>query len=200
MAELIGVFGGTFDPPHLGHLILAEEARAALNLERVLWAVTAVPPHKPDRPITPLEQRLVMVRLAIGINTTFEISRADIDRAPPHFAHGTLSWLREKHPDWAFCYIIGGDSLQDLPEWDQPELLLDMCETIAVMLRPGAEVEFDPLFRRFPELEAKLHILDIPLIDISGHVIRERVRSGGAFRYFIPEAVYTYIEKHNLYR
>jgi nicotinate-nucleotide adenylyltransferase len=200
MAELTGVFGGTFDPPHLGHLILAEEARAALNLERVLWVVTGVPPHKPDRPISPLEQRLVMVRLAIGLNTTFEISRADIDRDPPHFAHGTLSWLQDKNPDTNFCYILGSDSLLDLPEWDQPERLIDLSECIAVMLRPGADVDFDPLFRRFPGLEAKLRILDVPLFDVSGQVIRERVRSGGAFRYFIPEPVYTYIEKHELYR
>lgn len=200
MADLIGVLGGTFDPPHLAHLILAEEARAELGLKRVLWVVTGVPPHKPGRPISPLDQRMAMVELAIGGNLNFQASRADIDRDPPHYAHGTLAWLKERNPGAEFAYLMGSDSLLDLQEWNQPELFIERCTKIVVMQRPGALLETGTQYARFPLLEDRLTLLNVPQIEISGRVIRERVRTKGAFRYFVTGAVHTYIEKHQLYR
>ena len=200
MADLIGVFGGTFNPPHLGHLILAEEARAELKLEKILWVVTEVPPHKPDWPILSLDQRLAMVEVAIGGNPHFQISRADIDRNPPYYAHGTLAWLKERSPGAKFAYLMGGDSLLDLPKWNQPQLLVERSEHVVVMRRPGAEYDLDRLYEQIPALRQKLMLLEVPQIEISGHVIRKRIRSGGAYRYFLPESVYIYIEKNRLYR
>jgi nicotinate-nucleotide adenylyltransferase len=200
MANLIGVFGGTFDPPHIGHLILAEQARVELDLAKVLWVVTGVPPHKPNRPISPLNQRLAMVELAIGGNSGFQVSKADIDRDPPHFAHGTLAWLQERSPGTAFAYLMGSDSLFELPQWNEPDLLLERVEQLVVMRRPGAEIETSSLTDRFPALAEKLIFLHVPQIEISGQVIRENVRTAGPFRYFVPGVVYTYIEKHELYR
>jgi nicotinate-nucleotide adenylyltransferase len=200
MADLIGVFGGTFDPPHIGHLILAEQARVELELSKVLWVVTGVPPHKPDRPISPLNQRLAMVELAIGGNPGFQVSRADIEREPPHYAHGTLAWLQERHPGDTFAYLMGSDSLVELPAWNDPDLLLERVERLVVMRRPGADIETSSLMERFPTLADKLVFLKVPQIEISGKVIRENVRTAGPFRYFVPGVVHTYIEKHELYR
>jgi len=200
MADLIGVFGGTFDPPHLAHLILAEEARLGLGLSKVLWVVTSVPPHKPDQPISPLAQRLAMVEIATADNPGFSVSRADIDREPPYYAHGTLRWLQERNPSQRFAYIMGGDSLADLPAWDHPGQLLELCEKLVVMRRPGTMLDVDQLFVRFPALESKLVLLDVPLFEISGRVIRERARAGGAYRYFLLPAIHTYLKKHDLYR
>jgi nicotinate-nucleotide adenylyltransferase len=200
MADLIGVFGGTFDPPHVGHLILAEQARAEFRLKKILWVVSGIPPHKPDRNISPLDQRLAMVELAIEGNPDFEICRADIDRDPPYYAHGTLAWLKKRNPDRKYAYLMGGDSLRDLPSWDQPESLIAQCERIIVMQRPNADFDIETVLEQFPALRQRLVLLDVPQIEISGQVIRQRARSGGAYRYFVPEPIYAYIEKHQLYR
>jgi nicotinate-nucleotide adenylyltransferase len=199
MAGLIGVFGGTFDPPHLGHLILAEEGRAVLGLEKVLWVVTESPPHKPDTPRSPLEIRLRMVQAAIAGNAAFEISRADIDRPPPHYAVGTIAWLGERMPGARFAYLIGSDSLRDLPTWHDPAGFLAVCDTLGVMRRPGAEIDLPALESQLPGLLGKLRFFDTPLITISGRDIRDRVRRGAPYRYFVPLAVADIIYEERLY-
>jgi nicotinate-nucleotide adenylyltransferase len=200
MADLIGVFGGTFDPPHLGHLILAEEARSQLGLSRVLWVVSGTPPHKPDKPISDLEHRLSMVALAIEANPAFQISRADIDRPAPYFSHGTLSWLAERHPGAEFFFLMGGDSLRDLPTWNKPSYFIEQADKIVVMLRPHVEVDLTPLIDQFPALNAKLTFLKVPMLEISGEEIRERAHAGRSYRYFTTDDVLDYIESHRLYR
>ena len=117
--ERLGVFGGTFDPPHLGHLILAAEACSKLELERLLWVLTPDPPHKLDRKITPLEHRLAMVTLAIQDTPAFELSRVEIDRPGPHYMVDTLGLLMKAHPSAELVLLIGGDSLSDLPTWQR---------------------------------------------------------------------------------
>ena len=200
MADLIGVFGGTFDPPHLAHLILAEEARMQLGLSRVLWVVSGVPPHKSGWPISDLDHRLAMVELAIGDNPSFQISRADIDRPPPHYSHETLGLLARELPSSRLVFLMGSDSLRDLNTWGDPEALIARTDKIAVYHRPKVELELDAIYQEFPALRNKLEILDIPLVEISGVVIRDRVRTNQSYRYFSTTAVCAYIEKYRLYR
>ena len=113
----VGIFGGTFDPPHVGHLILAEECRTQLRLDRLLWVVTNQPPHKLDQTLSPVEKRVEMVQLSIAGNSHFELSRVDIDRPGPHYAVDTVRLLQEQLPEAELFYLMGGDSLHDLPTW-----------------------------------------------------------------------------------
>src|SRR5512135_1764894 len=150
MQERVGVFGGTFDPPHLGHLILASEARAQLHLDRLLWVLTSVPPHKLGQPITPLDDRLVMLRRALKDDPAFEISRVDIDRPGPHYSTDTMRLLREGNPGAALVFLIGEDSLRDLTTWHEPARLVAECDEIGVMGRPGVETNLTGLEAKIP--------------------------------------------------
>ncbi len=200
MGGLIGVFGGTFDPPHLAHLILADEARHELALQKVLWVVTAVPPHKPGRPITAAEHRVEMIRRLATADPAFELSRADLDRTPPHYALGTMEWLRERLPETGFAYLMGADSLRDLPKWHRPRAFLKACEKLVVMVRTGVKVDLDEIEASVPGVREKVHLLAVPSLEISSEDIRERVRKGRAFRYFLHPVVATYILEQGLYR
>jgi len=200
MAGLIGVFGGTFDPPHLGHLILAEAGRQALGLDRVLWVVTAQPPHKPKEARTPVDTRLALVEAAIAGNPGFQVSRADVDRPPPHYAVGTLEWLRAQQPAAQFAYLMGEDSLRDLPTWHMPQEFVLACDVIGVMERSGAEPDVADLETLLPGLTARVRFFRAPIIDIASHELRRRVHAGESIRYLVPEAVARIIEGQGLYR
>jgi len=200
MAGLIGVFGGTFDPPHLGHLILAEAGRQALGLDRVLWVVTAQPPHKPKEARTPVDTRLALVEAAIAGNPGFQVSRADVDRPPPHYAVGTLEWLRAQQPAAQFAYLMGEDSLRDLPTWHKPQEFVLACDVIGVMERSGAEPDVADLEALLPGLTARVRFFRAPIIDIASHDLRRRVHAGESIRYLVPEAVARLIEGRGLYR
>lgn len=197
---MIGIFGGTFDPPHLAHAVLAAEAFHELGLKRVLWVLTAQPPHKPDRPISPVADRLAMVEIITGDNEHFELSRADLDRDPPHYAVGTIAWLRNRYPGEAFAYLMGSDSLRDLPTWHAPQEFVDACDLIGVMRRKDARVDLDGLEGQLMGVGRKLKIFEVPLLQISGHEIRERVRHDRPYRYFLLPAVAQYVEANRLYR
>ena len=132
----VGIFGGTFDPPHVGHLILAAEARDQLGLDRVLWVVTPDPPHKAGRTITPLLTRLDLVEAAICQDSQFEISRAEIDRPGPHYSVDTVEILARTYPQAELFYLMGGDSLHDLPTWKRPRQFIAALDGIGVMRRP----------------------------------------------------------------
>ncbi|MEX0788646.1 MAG: nicotinate-nucleotide adenylyltransferase [Anaerolineales bacterium] len=199
MAGLIGVFGGTFDPPHLGHLILADEAAAALDLEKVLWVVTGAPPHKPEPPRASVEERLEMVSTAIADAPSFEISRADVDRPPPHYALGTLAWLRERQPSARWAYLMGSDSLVDLPRWHRAQDFLGALELLGVMMRPGQTLDLSALEDVLPGLESKCRVFEAPLVGISARDIRRRIRGGLPFRYLVPPGVPDVILRHHLY-
>jgi nicotinate-nucleotide adenylyltransferase len=197
---VIGVFGGTFDPPHLGHRILADEARHQLGLEKVLWVVTAQPPHKPDGPHSPAEVRAEMVEAAIGGDPHFELSRADMDRPGPHYSVGTIAWLNQEQPARRWAYLMGADSLRDLPLWHEPGELLKMVEVLAVMGRPDAEAHLALLEGRIPGITAKVRWIVAPLVDLSSQEIRRRVGQREPYRYWVPEGVADIIERHGLYR
>jgi nicotinate-nucleotide adenylyltransferase len=200
MPETIGIFGGTFDPPHLGHLILAAEALAQLELTRLLWILTPEPPHKPERAITPLPHRLEMLRRAIEGTPQFELSTIEMQRPGPHYTLETLEKLRIQFPAADFTLLIGGDSLRDLPAWQRPLDVLAACHTIGVMRRPGDSVDLAALERSLPGLGQKVRFVDAPQIEISSSTIRSRIAAGGHYRYYLPARVYEYIEREKLYR
>jgi len=196
----IGLFGGTFDPPHLGHLILASEAQDQLELTRLLWTLTPEPPHKQDHPVTSVEHRLAMVNLAIEDNPFFELSRVELDRPGPHYTLDTVKIVAEQNPDAEVVPIIGGDSLHDLPTWHRPKELLYACHWVGVMRRPGESANLEELEIELPGISSKVHYVDAPLLEIASREIRNRVATGRPFRYYLPPPVYEYIEQHHLYQ
>jgi nicotinate-nucleotide adenylyltransferase len=196
----LGIFGGTFDPPHLGHLILAAEARYQLALDRILWVLTPDPPHKLGKYISPLSQRLGLVRAALADAEHIVLSTVDIDRPAPHYALDTVRAIRTSYPSAALFYIMGGDSFRDLPNWHQPLDFLAATDGVGVMRRPGDDIDIAPLEDRLPGLATKTCFLDAPLLEIASRDIRERIIAGAPFRYYLPDAVYRYIVTHHLYR
>ncbi len=198
MARL-GIFGGTFDPPHIGHLILADEALHQLGLESLLWVLTPIPPHKLLQPITPLNHRLDMLTAAIMGNQDFQLSTVDIDRPGPHYAVDTIRILAENHPDIDWVYLMGGDSLMDLPAWRNPVELVNRVSALGVMVRPGVRIDIDNLEQKIPGLRDKVKWIDTSLVDISASDIRRRAAKGLPFRYFVPLEVYKIITDRGLY-
>ena len=196
----VGVFGGTFDPPHLGHLILAAEALYQLRLDRLLWVLTQDPPHKHGQMIRPWQARFDMVRLATSGDPAFEISRVDIDRPGPHFAVDTMGILSSQLPGVELFYLVGGDSLHDLPTWHQPRQFLQSCAGLGVMRRPGDSINLDALEENLPGVADRVHFIVAPLLEISSSDIRGRIASGLPFRYYLTAAVYQFILETNLYR
>ena len=200
MSPSIGLFGGTFDPPHIGHLILAAEAQSQLGLDRLLWILTPDPPHKRTQAITPLKHRQEMLRLTLSDAPTFELSTIEMDRPGPHFAVDTVNIVASLNPEASLFYIMGGDSLRELPMWHRPEELISGLQAIGVMRRPGDSIDLSTLEEKIPGVSAKIRFVDAPLLEISAHEIRLRIAEGRPYRYFLPAKVYNYIVKHDLYR
>ena len=196
----LGIFGGTFDPPHIGHLILAAEAQHQLDLDRLLWVLTPAPPHKRERPISPLRQRIDMLQAAIADNPIFELSNVDIDRPPPHYAADTINMLEKSCPGAELIYVMGGDSLANLPLWRKPLELVAGCQTLGVMCRPGAKIDLADLEAQIPGITPKVCFIEAPLLDIAASQIRRRIREGRPFRYFLLPPVYNIIQQRRLYR
>jgi nicotinate-nucleotide adenylyltransferase len=195
----VGLFGGTFDPPHLGHGILAAEAFEQLRLTRLLWVLTPVPPHKIGPAITPVEHRLAMVQRALQPFPEFELSRLELDRPPPHYAVDTVKAALERYPGAQVIYLLGGDSLHDLPRWHAPSDFVAACGGIGVMRRPGDSIDLSALEAALPGLRAKVAFVDTPLLEISSHEIRQRAAAGRSFRQYLLPSVYEYIAGHHLY-
>jgi nicotinate-nucleotide adenylyltransferase len=199
-SQLIGIFGGTFDPPHIGHLILAEEALFQLGLSQVKWVITPNPPHKKFRQITDVHTRIQLVQASIRSNPVFTISTVDLDRPPPHFAVDTLHLLADEYPGARLVYLIGGDSLHDLPQWYTPDKLLEACHSLGVMRRPGDRVNLEALFRELPSLKHKLLWITTPGLEVSASSIRQKIARNEAFRYYLHPEVYLLIQSMKLYR
>jgi len=195
----VGIFGGTFDPPHIGHLILAAEARQQLDLDFVYFVLAADPPHKQDRKITPLDHRLQMLELALTGQDYFKISRVEIDRPGPHFALDSIKQFQEELPENDLISLIGGDSLRDLPTWNQPGELVARVNRIGVMRRPFTDLDLSSLTKKKHELEKKLEFINTPLLEISSREIRKKVKAGAHYRNYLPVDVYSYILTNQLY-
>lgn len=194
----LGVFGGTFDPPHVGHLILAQVALNALGLERVLFVPAAQPPHKQGQNVTAPLHRFAMLQRAIAGNPHFEISRVDMDRQGPHYTSDMLSILRAQHRGYDLFFLMGADSLSDLMTWRAPEWIIAQA-TLAVMRRPGASVNLDVLEARLPGVRERVVLVDAPLIEIAASALRQTIRNGHSIRYQVPDAVLEYITQQRLY-
>jgi nicotinate-nucleotide adenylyltransferase len=196
----LGILGGTFDPVHNGHLVAATEAWYQLGLGKVLIVPAGSPPHKPGRPISPAHHRLRMLELAVAGRSQFEISHVDLDRPGPCYTVDTLELLRaERGPNSRFFFIVGADSLVELATWYRPKRLIHLCE-LAVVLRPGTEVDLSQLEKQLPGLSARVHWVHMPLLEISSSDLRRRVRGGRTISYLLPRDVELYIHEQNLYR
>ena len=194
----LGVLGGTFDPVHLGHLILAEVAREQLGLERVLFVPAGQPWRKGERTVATAEQRVAMLRLAMAGNASFELSTVELERPGPSYTVDTLQWLHEQRPGAELLFLLGADALVDLPHWHQPQRIQELA-TLAVARRSG-EPQTDLESEGHADRTGYLVPLDMPFVEISASEIRERVRSGRSIRYLVPDAVEAYIREQGLYR
>lgn len=196
----IGILGGTFDPIHYGHLILAEEAWACLELERVLFVPAREPPHKLLHPGSPAADRLEMVRLSIASNPHFQVSEVELERPGPSYTVDTLALLHEMlGPQAELYFLMGLDSLANLPTWHNPAGIVALAH-LAVARRPGYGVDLPHLEQVLPGITARVHFLDIPEIGIASHDLRRRVREGLPIRYQLPREVEEYIYARGLYR
>jgi nicotinate-nucleotide adenylyltransferase len=195
----IGLLGGTFDPPHWGHLWLAELARVQLNLDKVLFLPVGEPPHKVGQQITAVSHRLHMVSLAIQENPHFILDTTDCERPVPHNTASLLPLLQKKQPDARFWLLLGGDSLRDLPTWFEPERLITFCR-LAVLLRPGVAIDWEVLETAVPGSKTAVDTLSGPTLSISATAIRNWVKMGHEPTYLLPTAVADYIQQQQLYQ
>lgn len=198
MTQRVGIFGGTFDPPHIGHLILADHAIETLDLDELLFVPAADPPHKKNQTRLPIEHRLAMLQIILIEDNRFTLSRVDIDRPGPHFAVETVSIIQEQYPGAEVYFVMGADSLRDLPKWDRPQQLIQLCK-LAVIPRPNIRVSPDMHEAVIPGLAQRVVMLDEPLIQISSTGVVEKLNQGRSVRYLVPDPVRSYIEQHNLY-
>lgn len=197
----IGVFGGTFDPVHNGHLMVAEEARDSLNLDTVLFVPAGQPWLKSDRSITPAAHRVEMVRLAISGKSFFGISSVDLEREGPTYTVDTITQVKSQlGGDNEFYVILGYDSLRDFPRWEQAARLITMCRLVAAP-RPGYPLlpDLQGLEALIPGSSQRVVVLERPELDISASEIRKRVARGQVINGLVPEAVESYIRQHKLY-
>jgi nicotinate-nucleotide adenylyltransferase len=195
----LGIFGGTFDPPHLGHLILAMEAASQLELDKILWMLTPVPPHKLDQKISPVQMRLELVKAAIDGEILFELSTIELELPAPQFALNTVREVRRRYTASEVYYLIGEDSLQDLPAWHEPQEFIREVDVLGVMRRPGGITQMDVLEKIIPGLTKKTKFIDAPLLEISSHQIRDRIHQHQAYKYYLPQKVYQKILEMGLY-
>jgi len=196
----IGVLGGTFDPVHNGHLIVAEEVKTRLNLVEIIFVPAGQPWLKAAKPISPAEHRLQMLRLAIADKPYFKLSTIEIERTGPSYTIDTIDELRDKFgSEDELFFILGWDSLAELPQWREPSRLIKMCYLVAVP-RPGyPRPKLKTLEVIIRGLSQRVMLMKKPEIDISASVIRERVARGLSIRHLVPEPVNRYIKEHRLY-
>ena len=195
-----GVFGGTFDPIHLAHLAVAEAARDAFGLLRVLFIPAAQPPHKPGRDISPVEDRVAMVEAAVEGNPAFEISRLEIERSGPSYTVDTLTALCEAAPGDRLALILSAESYSEFGSWHEPRRILDLAALIVAPRVGYADADPDLIARQFPEARATVAFMDGPRIRLSASEIRQRAADGRSVRYLVPDAVAAYIGDHDLYQ
>ena len=196
----IGVLGGTFDPVHVGHLVVAEEVRAQLELSEILFVPAGQPWLKANSPVSAAEHRVEMVRLAIWDKPYFRLSTMEVERTGPSYTVDTLLELQAQlGTETELLFILGWDNLDQLPQWREPARLIQLCRLVAVP-RIGCPIpDLDSLDSVLPELSPRVILLGQPCIDISSSVIREKVAQGLSIHHLVPEPVEKYIKQHKLY-
>jgi nicotinate-nucleotide adenylyltransferase len=195
----VGILGGAFNPPHIGHLVCAQETLLQLELERVLWIPAGLPPHRELEADPGAEARLEMVELAIAGDERFASSRIELDRDGPSYTSDTLRELRRQAPDDELFLILGGDQAAALPSWHEPEEVLGLA-TVAVVERVSWSRNAIAIKVGRLKGAERVRYLDMPLIQVSSTAIRRRAAAGSPIRYFVPEQVERYIDANGLYR
>ncbi|MGQ9552569.1 MAG: nicotinate-nucleotide adenylyltransferase [Anaerolineae bacterium] len=196
----LGVLGGTFDPIHIGHLLMAQAAYETLNLSLVLFVPTGVPPHKRKGEREDAQVRLAMVKAAIEGDCRFAVSTVDMARPAPHYTADMLAILAGEYSVGydSLYFILGSDSLMQLHTWHHPELVV--CESLlAVVHRPGYPVELEVVYSRVPQARGRVRVVEMPEIGISSTLLRAMVREGRSIRYWVPPAVEAIIQSQQLY-
>lgn len=189
----IGLLGGTFNPIHYGHLILAEECRKNFHLQKIVFIPSAVPPHK-GRRITCPKHRYNMVKLAVQNNKRFAIADIELERKGPSFSWETIQYFTRRHPKDPIYFILGIDSLLKIDAWKGKRKVLDLCNFIAAT-RPGYRIKDIP-----SSIRKKIKLIKIPGVDISSSQIRKRVKAGKSIKYLLPPKIEEYIYKYRLYK
>ncbi len=199
--ERIGILGGTFDPPQMGHLILAEYSRETLQMDHILFVPVADHPVKLDATRLPIKHRLAMLQLAIKSNPHFSISRVDIDRPGPHYSADTINLIRAQYANAELFFVMGGDNLRSLPTWKRARDLYRCCR-LAVMKRADEDITPAMHDHDLPGLSQQVDIVDVPMLSmwLSSTFVSERLRAGLSVRYLVPDEVLEYIDRCNLYR
>jgi nicotinate-nucleotide adenylyltransferase len=194
----VGILGGTFNPPHLGHLVCAQEAHRELGLDRVLFIPASIPPHKPVEHEPGAEHRLALCRLAVDGDQRFEVSDLELQRDGPSYTVDTLQELTSNLSQPELFLIVGGDIAVGLPRWHEPERVLELA-TLAIAKRQGtARAAIEGSLGSLPGGE-RARFFTMPRIGVSSTMVRRRVRGGQPIRYLVPDPVASYIERHNLY-
>lgn len=206
VAMRIGIFGGSFDPVHLGHLIAAESAREQASLDRVLFMPAAQPPHKLDRHLAPAADRLAMLALATAGNPSFDVSSAELDRGGVSYTVDTLADLASQRPGDTLVLLLGPDAVQGLPTWREPTRIANLAELVTVerdRLDDAARLRDDERLRTVLGADRVEQLIErrvrMPAVGIRATDIREAVQAGRSIRYLVPAAVATYISQHTLY-
>lgn len=190
----IGLFGGSFNPPHVAHLIVAEVARDQFGFDEVWWIPNATPPHKPQDELAEVDHRLEMTRRAVEDNPAFRVCDIEVERSGVSYTVETVRVLQEKRPDTDFALLIGSDSLDHFAEWHKPDEIAERVPLV-VYKRPG-------VIDAVPESRFANHVrfVSAPVMEVSGTEIRSRCSADRSIRYLVPESVRAYIEEHELYQ
>lgn len=201
--ERLGIFGGSFDPVHYAHLLLAESCREQCELDEVWLLPAAAAPHKKGKGATSSKHRVEMLKLAVGGHEPMQVSRLETDRGGVSYTFETLETLHEQHPETTLFFLMGADMLEDLPNWREPQRVCELAIPVAVR-RPGSP---EPAYEALKKLvsperleEFRKYQVDMPLIDLTSTDLRSRIAAGKSIRYRTPRAVEKYIETARLYR
>lgn len=197
----IGIFGGTFDPVHMGHLILAEQCRSQARLDEVWFVPSAHPPHKADAGVTRFEQRAEMIELAIAGHPAFRVERVEKELKPPSYTAETLAELRRRHPEHDFYLLMGSDGLPDFPGWHEPRRVVELAGLVVVP-RPGVMLWTAERLATALGMDVagvRLQFVACPMIEIASRELRRAIADGMSIRYLVPRAVEEYIRDRKLY-
>ncbi len=191
--EKLGIFGGTFDPPHIAHLLAAEGVRDHLKLDKIIFVPAAIPPHKQKRGVIAAKHRFEMVKLAIRDNPAFELSDTELHRKGPSYTIETLREMKREHENAEIFFIMGIDLLMEFDTWKEPNRILEEC-TLVAMNRPGFDLAVVD-----KDLLSRIELVNVPSVDVSSTNVRRRVKSGRSIRYLVPADVEDYIHRNAIY-
>jgi nicotinate-nucleotide adenylyltransferase len=198
----IGIFGGTFDPVHLGHLIVAEQCREQARLDEVLFIPAARPPHKQERELTPFGQRVEMLSLAIAGQPAFRIDELEKDRPGPSYTVDTLEQIKARRTDADLCLVLGADTLHDLPHWHEPARVALLAELLVVPRSDWvmlSEAELRKSLSLAADVPLRMQMIHLPTVGLASRDLRRRAAEGRSLRYLVPRASEAYIQDKHLY-